>query len=116
MEAGGLHQERAGLPDRLIRLQDEPQRAGVRHNKIDNTILDIPASDSVRTVDRTFSAGSRKGDCPMSFEFLKHPRKVNLGCGFDRKQGFLNIDINTSHDPDLVCDVPASKMQPFGVL
>lgn len=31
--------------------------------------------------------------------------KLNLGCGFDLRDGWLNIDLNDFHSPDLVCDV-----------
>jgi hypothetical protein len=33
------------------------------------------------------------------------PRKVNLGCGWDRREGYLNVDFNAFHEPDLVADV-----------
>lgn len=33
------------------------------------------------------------------------PRRVNLGCGFDRRDGYLNVDFQDFHDPDLVADV-----------
>jgi hypothetical protein len=48
----------------------------------------------------------------MSFEFAKYPRRINLGCGLDKKEGFLNIDINASHDPDLVCDITDLQLLP----
>ena len=41
----------------------------------------------------------------MSSEITKYPRRINLGCGLDKREGFLNIDINASGDPDLVCDI-----------
>lgn len=28
-----------------------------------------------------------------------------MGCGLDKREGFLNIDINASGNPDLVCDI-----------
>ena len=31
--------------------------------------------------------------------------KLNLGCGYDIKPGFLNVDINDFHKPDMVGDV-----------
>lgn len=34
-----------------------------------------------------------------------HPRRLNLGCGFDRKDGYLNVDLRAFHNPDLVADV-----------
>jgi SAM-dependent methyltransferase len=30
--------------------------------------------------------------------------KINLGCGIEKKAGFINIDIDPRHDPDLLCD------------
>lgn len=50
----------------------------------------------------------------MTFAFEAYPRKLNLGCGFDKKAGFLNIDINAGHDPDLVCDVTDLSPLPSG--
>jgi predicted SAM-dependent methyltransferase len=48
----------------------------------------------------------------VSFDFTKYPRRINLGCGFDKKEGFLNLDINAFHDPDLVCDVTNLNLLP----
>src|ERR1700712_1456951 len=42
------------------------------------------------------------------------PRKANLGCGFDKRPGFLNIDLNDFHDPDLVGDVTSLPDLPSG--
>lgn len=36
---------------------------------------------------------------------LKYPRKINLGCGMDKRVDFLNVDIHACHQPDLICDV-----------
>ena len=33
------------------------------------------------------------------------PRKLNLGCGFDRRDGFLNVDSFDQCDPDLIVDI-----------
>ena len=38
-------------------------------------------------------------------------RKINLGCGPYPQKGFINIDINPRHNPDIVRDV--SKGLPF---
>lgn len=32
-------------------------------------------------------------------------KKLNLGCGYDKREGFLNVDLNDFHSPDLVGDV-----------
>lgn len=33
------------------------------------------------------------------------PHKINIGCGFDIRPGFLNVDSGDWHSPDLVADV-----------
>jgi hypothetical protein len=48
----------------------------------------------------------------VSFEFTKYPRRINLGCGLDKREGFLNIDINAFSDPDLVCDITNLQLLP----
>ena len=32
-------------------------------------------------------------------------KKLNLGCGFDKRDGYLNIDLNGFHKPDLIADI-----------
>jgi predicted SAM-dependent methyltransferase len=32
-------------------------------------------------------------------------RKINLGCGFDKRPGYLNVDLNDFHGPDWVADI-----------
>jgi len=33
------------------------------------------------------------------------PKKINLGCGFDHREGYLNIDFLENHKPDLLANV-----------
>ncbi len=33
------------------------------------------------------------------------PTRLNLGCGFDKRDGYLNVDFQDFHEPDLVADV-----------
>ena len=33
-----------------------------------------------------------------------YPRKLNIGCGWDKREGFLNVDMNDFHEPDMVVD------------
>lgn len=40
--------------------------------------------------------------------------KANLGCGFDRREGYLNVDLNGFHQPDLICDVTDLQPLPSG--
>ena len=36
---------------------------------------------------------------------MDYPRKMNLGCGYDHRAGFLNVDNVARHEPDLMADV-----------
>jgi SAM-dependent methyltransferase len=40
------------------------------------------------------------------------PRKLNVGCGYDYRQGYLNVDLHAVHKPDLVADVTRLPMLP----
>lgn len=42
----------------------------------------------------------------------KIPKKLNIGCGWDKKDGYLNIDLNSFHEPDLVADACNLSMLP----
>lgn len=42
------------------------------------------------------------------------PTKLNLGCGFDKREGYLNVDFQDYHEPDLVADVLDLEMLPSG--
>ncbi len=33
------------------------------------------------------------------------PKQLNLGCGFDHRDGYLNVDFEPAHNPDVVADV-----------
>jgi len=44
----------------------------------------------------------------------RFPRKLNLGCGLDLRTGYLNVDLNAFHKPDLVGDVRDLPMLPTG--
>jgi len=37
-------------------------------------------------------------------ENVVEPRSLNIGCGWDKKPGFVNVDLNSFHDPDVVAD------------
>lgn len=39
------------------------------------------------------------------FDYMRHPRKLNLGCGFDYRLDYLNVDLLQEHDPDLAADI-----------
>lgn len=42
------------------------------------------------------------------------PLKANLGCGFDIREGYLNVDLHDWHKPDLIADVTNLDMLPDG--
>lgn len=42
------------------------------------------------------------------------PRKLNIGCGFDIREGFLNIDNGDWHKPDIIADITDLSDLPEG--
>ncbi len=40
--------------------------------------------------------------------------KLNVGCGFDHREGYVNIDLHSHHKPDLVCE--ATWLKPIADL
>jgi predicted SAM-dependent methyltransferase len=50
----------------------------------------------------------------MNLDAITLPRKANLGCGWDKREGFLNIDLHEWHKPDLVGDVTNLPELPSG--
>ena len=47
-----------------------------------------------------------------NFDYTLFPNKLNCGCGFDILNGYLNVDLNEFHHPDLVADVTNLNMLP----
>jgi hypothetical protein len=56
----------------------------------------------------------RLGHPERPFDPAAHPRKVNLGAGYDRREGYLNVDLQAFHDPDLVGDARSLPELPSG--
>ncbi|MEJ8811730.1 DUF4214 domain-containing protein [Variovorax ureilyticus] len=50
----------------------------------------------------------------MSIAKGTYPTRLNLGCGYDVRPGYLNVDLHERHDPDLVADVTSLGMLPSG--
>jgi predicted SAM-dependent methyltransferase len=50
-----------------------------------------------------------------TFDPYTAPRRLNLGCGFDHREGFLNVDLHEFHKPDLIADVTKLGMLPDGI-
>ena len=63
----------------------------------------MAASRADAAPQRARRAGSGSPHTP--FDPDAHPTRVNLGCGYDKRPGFLNVDLHDFHDPDLVGDV-----------
>lgn len=42
------------------------------------------------------------------------PTRINLGCGYDLRAGYLNVDLQPKHNPDLVADATHLPMLPSG--
>jgi predicted SAM-dependent methyltransferase len=58
---------------------------------------------------------SHKDPSVSSGEALKgFPKRLNLGCGFDRREGYLNVDLHDFHAPDLAADITNLEMLPSG--
>ena len=49
-----------------------------------------------------------------AFDPALFPDRLNLGCGYDHREGYLNVDINDFHSPDLVADVTNLHVLPAG--
>jgi SAM-dependent methyltransferase len=47
-----------------------------------------------------------------TFDYKLYPNKLNLGCGYEILNGYLNVDLNAFHHPDLVADVTNLKILP----
>jgi hypothetical protein len=56
----------------------------------------------------------RLGHPHEPFDPDAHPDRVNLGCGYDKRPGFLNVDLQEFHAPDLVADVRMLPQLPSG--
>jgi predicted SAM-dependent methyltransferase len=49
-----------------------------------------------------------------TFDATRFPDRLNLGCGYDLREGFLNVDIHAFHKPDLIANVAQLGMLPSG--
>jgi hypothetical protein len=57
---------------------------------------------------------ARLGHPEQPFDPAVQPARLNLGCGYDKRAGYLNVDLNEFHAPDLVGDVRSLPMLPTG--
>lgn len=46
------------------------------------------------------------------FDPHEWPDKLNLGCGWDHRDGYLNVDLYEFHNPDLAADITTLAMLP----
>ncbi|MEN6313260.1 MAG: methyltransferase domain-containing protein [Clostridiaceae bacterium] len=54
------------------------------------------------------------GVVKINFNYVAYPNKLNLGCGYDIRSGYLNIDFQSFHSPDLIADITNLEMLPSG--
>jgi hypothetical protein len=57
---------------------------------------------------------ARLGHPGEPFDPAAYPARLNLGCGYDKRDGYLNVDLNDFHAPDLVGDVRSLPALPTG--
>ncbi|NJK68692.1 MAG: DUF4214 domain-containing protein [Microcoleus sp. SU_5_3] len=48
------------------------------------------------------------------FDYTRYPRRLNLGCGWDIKSGYVNVDLHDFGTPDLVADIRYLDLLPSG--
>lgn len=48
------------------------------------------------------------------FDYSQYPQRLNLGCGWDIKEGYLNVDLHDSGKQDLVADIRHLDLLPSG--
>ena len=70
--------------------------------------LDSPSKDISKNIDIEYK--------PLSeFDYTKYPLRLNLGCGFDIRPSYLNVDFQEFHNPDLVADIRKLDVLPSEV-
>ena len=97
--------------DELKRNKTMPVKQTVQAQKLVSSEFDWKCI-ATKLLDKINEMG--KGSQPMvlNFDYSKEPAKLNLGCGFDIRQGYLNVDIQPFHQPDLVADICNLNMLP----
>jgi SAM-dependent methyltransferase len=89
---------------------------GRAQGKLSNR-ADKNRADKIRAV-FVASQATEKAEEPVEikpiteFDPMQYPRKLNLGCGFDIREGYLNVDFQAFHNPDLVADIRKLEMLP----
>jgi len=100
-------------PDAQLPEVDEKTLAAVKkYNRLDIMLYER-VKDTFTTClqEYTDTFGVIEG---TDVDFRGFPNRLNLGCGFDIREGYLNIDLNAFHRPDLVADVRDLQMLPSG--
>lgn len=67
-----------------------------------------------KVVSHSTTAESTSSHPSDKFDYLKYSRNLNLGCGYDIRSGYLNVDFHTFVNPDLVADIRNLDMLPSG--
>ena len=93
------------------------------HLKNGNNVLKFSVSDTSRPID--LNIGNDKRSLSIGFHNIRliksdsfrpenYPLKLNLGCGWDIRPGYLNVDMRPELDPDLVAEIEHLYMLPSG--
>ena len=98
----------------LLEIDAKTLEAVKKYNRLDIMLYELIGSSfttSLKHYTDRFGEDVMKG---AGFYFKAFPRKLNLGCGFDIREAYLNVDLNDVHKPDLVADVCNLEMLPTG--
>lgn len=68
--------------------------------------------DDVESILKSSKEYLQKQQVESKPDLFNLPNKLNLGCGFDKRKNYLNVDFQDFHKPDLVADITNLNMLP----
>jgi len=78
-----------------------------------NTKLELNGNDKPCNSDQILEKKDND-QANKSFDYHKYPPRLNLGCGYDIRSGYLNVDFQEKHNPDLLADIRLLDILPSG--
>ncbi len=96
-------------------IQKDPKPAEIidKSQVVRGTISKVESNRNNQPCEQDFMP--QKNDQPnQPFDYHKYPRYLNLGCGYDIRPGYLNVDFQERHNPDLMADIRLLDMLPSG--